>query len=117
MSFFEDCQTLLDHYVACYRHGDARGCASAYAPEAALFSPFGPPAHGRQAIETLHADWVREGAEAKRITVTGAGRNGDLGWCVAQFSEGSTVEGTSLNVLRQQPDGAWLITHCSLTET
>mgnify|MGYP003116538597 CR=1 FL=1 len=116
MNFQQDCQTLLDHYVARYRKGDAKGCAAIYAVDAALYSPYGPPVFGRDAIEKVHADWVREGAENKKITVSDAGQSGDLGWCIAHFSEGTTGTGTSLNVLMRQPDGRWEITQCSLNE-
>jgi len=81
-----------------------------------MYSPFGPPAIGRQAIEDTHLEWVSEGADNKQIIVSSADRNGDLGWCIAQFSEGTTGEGVSLNVLARQSDGRWLITHCSLNE-
>ena len=81
-----------------------------------MHSPFGPPAVGRQAIEDTHAEWVSEGADNKQITVSSAEKDGDLGWCIAQFREGTTGEGTSLNVLARQSDGRWLITYCSLNE-
>jgi len=116
MSFKQECQELLDHYVTCYQRGDAKGCASIYAVNAELYSPFGPSAVGRKAIEKTHAEWVAEGADGKQISVISASREGGLGWCVAEFSEGSTGEGVSLNVLLRQPDGSWLITHCSLNE-
>jgi ketosteroid isomerase-like protein len=116
MDFQQDCQALLDHYVACYRRGDAKGCASIYAMHAELYSPFGPPAFGREAIEKMHEDWVKEGADSKEITVSGAGRSGDLGWCIAHFSEGATGSGASLSVLARHPSGRWEITHCSLSE-
>jgi ketosteroid isomerase-like protein len=51
MSFKEECQKLFDHYVVCYRQGDAKGCASVFAEEAEMYSPFGPPSLGKQAIE------------------------------------------------------------------
>mgnify|MGYP003664986714 CR=1 FL=1 len=95
VSFKQECQKLLDHYVTCYKQGDAIG---------------------RQAIEDTHAEWVTEGAENKKIIVSSASRDGDLGWCIAEFSEGTTGEGVSLNVLARQPDDSWLITHCSLNE-
>ena len=116
MSFKQVCQKLLEHYVTCYQQGDAKGCASVFAEHAEMYSPFGPPAIGRQAIEDTHAEWVSEGAENKHIIVSNASRDGDLGWCIAEFSEGSTGEGVSLNVLSRQLDGSWLITHCSLNE-
>lgn len=116
MSFKQECEELLSQYVSSYQQGDAKGCAAVYAKNAEMFSPFGPPAIGRQAIEDAHADWVAKGADSKQIIVMSASREGDLGWCVAEFSEGSTGQGVSLNVLARQPDGNWLITHCSLNE-
>jgi len=117
MNFREECQKLLDQYVSLYRKGDAAGCASVYSLEAELYSPFGPPAIGRQAIEAAHIDWVEGGAESKEINVLSAGHSGDLGWCIARYSEGTTGSGSSLNILARQPDGSWAITHCSLNET
>ena len=116
MDFQEECQQLLDRYVTYYREGDAAGCASVYSPEAEMYSPFGPPAIGRQAIEAAHKEWVEEGADQKQINVLSAGRSGDLGWCIASFSEGATGSGFSMNILARQPDGRWAITHCSLNE-
>lgn len=116
MNFQEQCQQLLDRYVSYYRKGDAAGCASVYSSEAEMYSPFGPPAIGRQAIETAHKEWIEEGADSKQISVLSAGSSGDLGWCIANFSEGSTGSGSSMNILARQPDGSWTITHCSLNE-
>ena len=115
-NFKEECQKLFDRYVACYRTRDAAGCASIYAADAELYSPFGPPAIGSDAIKTLHEEWVQEGGEDKQITVVSAGCEGGLGWCLANFSEGSGENGYSLNVLSRQSSGAWLITRCSLNE-
>ncbi len=116
MNFQEECQQLLDQYVSYYREDDAAGCASTYVLDAELYSPFGPPAIGRQAIEETHKEWVEEGAANKQVTVLSAGHNDDLGWCVARFSEGATGGGSSVNILARQPDGNWAITHCSLNE-
>ncbi|MFT5000666.1 MAG: ketosteroid isomerase-like protein [Planctomycetota bacterium] len=116
MNFQEECQQLLDQYVSYYREGDAAGCASMYVRDAELYSPFGPTAIGRQAIEATHKEWVEDGTENKQITVLGAGHSDDLGWCIARFNEGTTVSGSSLNILARQPDGSWAITHCSLNE-
>ena len=118
MSFKQECQRLYNQYVAHYRRGNAKGCASLFAEHAEMFSPFGPPAIGRQAIEDAHSHWVEEdGAEAKNIIVSQAGSDGNIGWCLAEFSEGTEDGGVSLNVLVRQTDGRWLITHCSLNET
>lgn len=110
-------QALYDVYVESYRQRDAAGCASIFAQDAGLYSPFGPPAIGRAAIEAVQRDWVGEdGAEAKRIDVVDCGQEGDVGWCLAEYGEGAGVEGVSLNALARQADGSWLITRCSLNE-
>lgn len=116
MDFTNDCQTLLDRYVSSYRAGDAIGCASVYSLDAELYSPYGPPAIGRPAIAAMHDQWVEEGGDDKQIEVMSAGCSGDLGWCVARYSEATAGKGSSMNVLARQPDGNWLITHCSLNE-
>ena len=116
MSLKSTFQILYDEYVACYRSADAIGCAALFASDAELYYPFGPPAIGRAAIAATHEQWVSEGAEDKQITVMDAGGSGDVGWCLAQYSEGSTGRGTSLSILARQPEGNWLITHCSLNE-
>ena len=114
MSCKTDFQKLFDGYAASYRAGDAAGCASCFVPAAELFSPYGPPAIGRSAIQAIHKEWVKDGAEDKTIVVVNAGSSEDVGWCTAHYSEGATGNGTSLNVLQRQKDGSWLITHCSL---
>ncbi len=114
MNFQDICQALLDEYVSQYRAGNAVGCAAAYSTDAELYSPFGPPAIGRDAIAATHVEWVQENAQSKQIEVLKAGHTGDLGWCVANFREDTSESGISLNVLARQPDGRWLITHTSL---
>ncbi|NKB52760.1 MAG: hypothetical protein GKR97_11125 [Rhizobiaceae bacterium] len=116
MSFENDCQKLFDSYVSHYRVGDAAGCSSAFAAEAQLYSPYGAPAIGRPAIEATHKEWLADGGEDKQISVLSSGCSGDLGWCLAQFSEVDADSGTSLNVLERQADGEWLITRCSLND-
>ncbi|WP_170782911.1 YybH family protein [Ruegeria lacuscaerulensis] len=116
MTAVEVFQKLYDKYVDCYRLKDATGCASFFMDDAQLFSPYGPAAKGRKAIEATHSEWVEEGGEDKIVTVVQAGIDGQIGWCLVHFSEGTTGYGTSLNVLYRQPDGGWLISHCSLNE-
>jgi ketosteroid isomerase-like protein len=116
MDFKNDCQALFDVYLSNYRAGDAIGCASIFSLDSELYSPFGPPAIGRAAITSSHKEWVEEGGEDKQIKIVSAGCSGDLGWCVSSYSEGATGNGSSVNVLARQPDGSWLITHCSLNE-
>lgn len=116
MDFKTECGKLMDRYAAFYRAGNAEGCASVFASKAELYSPFGPLAKGRAAIEAVHREWVKEGADGKAIKVLSAGCNGDLGWCVARYSEGTTGNGSSVNILSRHPDGSWLITHSSLNE-
>lgn len=112
----EDFQSLFNTYVARYRAADASGCAALFTSDAELFSPYGPPAVGRPAIEAIHLEWFDDAAGTKNIKVVSAGSSGDLGWCLAHFSEGNEGQGTSLNVLQRQASGNWLILRCSLNE-
>jgi ketosteroid isomerase-like protein len=114
--FHAACQRLFDRYVSAYRNGDAAGCAAIFAPDAEMYSPFGPPAIGRDAIAAQHQDWVTEGADGKKLTVVASGQSGDLGWCAATFSERQTGDGHTLAVLARNATGEWDIIRCSLTE-
>lgn len=84
-----------------------------FAPDAEFYSPYGPPSIGRAAPEDTHREWVEDGAENK---VVSAGSSGQIRWCLVEYSEGSTGNGTSLNVTERQSDSTWLITYCSVSE-
>lgn len=115
MTVADEFQAVLDRYVRAYREGDADGCAAVFAEDAEMISPYGPPARGRDAIRAAHADWVRDGAAGKSVTVLRAGADGTTGWCLARFSEGDvTGDGISLSVLTRDAAGDWQITICSL---
>lgn len=114
----DELQSVLDAYLKAYRAGDAARCASVYSDNAQIFSPYGPPASGRDQIEELHCDWVAEGSPGKRLEIVEAGSDGNLAWCFARYSEGSeTGVGYSLNVFERQPGGNWLIRMSNLNET
>lgn len=109
-------QTTLDRMARAYVAGDAPACAALFTADAALHSPYAPPARGRAEIEALHHDWTR-GATAKRFEVLDWGGSGDLAWALARFSEeAETDAGISLAVFVRGPDGGWLIRMCSLNE-
>jgi uncharacterized protein (TIGR02246 family) len=113
-SFEVQAQALMDQMAAAYRAGDAAGCAALFTTDATVLSPYATATHGRDAIEALHRVWTAA-ANSKRITVIEAGQSGDLGWCLAAYSEELvTGNGTSLCTLVRQPDGSWLIRLCSL---
>ena len=118
MAIREELQGLYNAYAAAYSVGDAGACAAVFAPDGELFSPYAPPARGREAIEALHKDWTRDGVGDKQLVVVAAGGSGDLAWCLASYSEGlATGNGTSLNVFEGQPNGNWLIRVCSLNSS
>ena len=115
MAFKDEAQALFDRMAAAYRAGDAAGCAACFTDDARLLSPYAVEAQGRAAIEALHRDWTGHGGSEKTLTVIEAGCEGDTGWCLATYSEGDvTGDGKSLGIVRRQPDGSWLISHCCL---
>jgi uncharacterized protein (TIGR02246 family) len=107
-------QAMMDQMAAACRAGDAAGCAALFTTDATFFSPYAIATRGRDAIEALHRVWTAE-ANSKRLTVVEAGHSGDLGWCLAAYSEEDvTGNGTALSTLVRQPDGNWQIRLCSL---
>ena len=115
MSIKDELQRVYDAYQAAYRAKDAAGCAALFTSDGAVYSPYGPPGLGRDAVSALHADWVQLGGEYKTLRVVEAGTSGDLAWCLTAYSD-EHDKGMSLSVLERQPDGAWLIRACSLTQ-
>ena len=115
-------QAVFDAYVERYLAADAAGAASFYAQDAAIFSPFGPPVHGRDTLTKLHLEWFEEGEINKKIEVIDATAESSIGFCTAQYSadipqeDGSVLldSGTSLNTFEKQTDGTWKIKHTSL---
>ena len=117
MSLQTELEALLDIYVEAYRRQDAEGCAATFTPNALLVSPFGPPARGRAEIERVHMEWTAEDeAKDKVIEIAEGGGSEDCAWCLAEFSEGATGQGTSLMVFERGASGEWLLRMCSLNE-
>ena len=73
MSIRDDLQKLFDLYAAAYQAGDATACATMFALNGELYSPYAPPARGRAAIEALHQVWTQEGGSSKHVIVIDAG--------------------------------------------
>jgi len=102
-----DLQAVFDAYVTAYRSSDATDCAAVFLYHAEMYSPYGRPALGREAICKTHVQWLKEQAEGKVVTVRFADGDSDVAWCLAEYAEGdSTGRGTALSVLERQPDGA-----------
>ena len=114
MSIHDELQALMNSMAKAYRAGDAPGCASLFTRDGALYSPYAPPALGRDAIDALHRDWT-QGGQNKQLRVIDAGVSGDLAWCHTAYSEGdASGNGTSLSILERQANGQWLIRICML---
>ena len=114
----QELQSVWDRYVAAYKAGDAAGCAAVFTPDAAVYSPYGPPAIGRAAIAAQHSEWVKLGGDGKTLIIEGAGSSGDLAWCLLRYSEGEVAgNGTNLTVFERQAGGNWLARISSLNET
>ena len=61
---------LIDGYLTAYAACDAQGCAAIFTADGALYSPYGPPAHGHAEIAATHVKWFAENEEDKTIEVT-----------------------------------------------
>jgi uncharacterized protein (TIGR02246 family) len=116
-------QSIMNSYLERYAAHDSKGCADLYTEDAVILSPYGPPAIGRTAIRDEHATWFLEGETNKSMTVLDAALDGATGFCLVAYSadisgeQGQTrIYGASLNTLKKDPDGKWLIHQTSLNE-
>ena len=110
-------QAVLDRYVAAYIAKDAAGCAAVFMPDGVVYSSYGPPALGRDAIAAQHREWVNYGGKNKSLLIQDMGGHGDTAWCLARYSEGEVKgSGMSLMVFARSPSGDWLVLKCSMTE-
>ena len=101
--------TLIRAYLEAYRAQDAEGCARAFATDGALYSPFDPPAQGREAIASTHSQWWTVREEDKRLELMEFHDHGESGHCLLRWSarvaqdgapnEFKTESGLSLCVL------------------
>lgn len=115
MTVLPDFQALMDRMTAAYRAGDAAACSAMFTTDAELYSPYAPPALGREAIEALHREWTRDGVPDKELKVLQAGRSNETAWTLSSYSEdGGKTRGISLCVWQREGDGNWRIHLCSL---
>lgn len=103
---------LISSYLSAYSKQDSEGCSRAFTPDGALFSPYGPPARGRQAIAATHSEWFAEEEEDKHLEVLEFHQIGDSAHCLLGWSarvpneEGgfSVASGVSLCILTVEGD-------------
>ena len=79
-------QTMLDKYLAAYSDHDAVRCAATFAPDGALFSPFGQPVKGRDAIADEHREWFKANEQNKQFGILEFQQSGELGHCLLSWS-------------------------------
>ena len=82
----DDLMKLVRSYLAAYSARDARSCSRAFTQDGALFSPYGPPARGHEAIATTHSEWFAENEEDKCLDVLEFHQTGDSGHCLLGWS-------------------------------
>ena len=118
----EPIEALVDALLEASRRHDAKACASLFAEDAVLLSPYGPIARGREAIEATHRSWFAEGETNKRLDILETRLSGDTGYCMLAYAgdyvqpDGSVVteRGVSLNALARTERGDWIIRVSSL---
>ena len=123
MSVRAEIEELFQRYCAAYDAGEAEACGAGYAEDGQIYSPYGPPAKGRDAIVELHRDWVSEGEENKRMSILEMGGTPDAPWCLASYSgeipdpDGGSPHierGVALHVFRRHPSEGLQIVVSSL---
>ena len=82
----EQLMQSVNAYMAAYSAKDSNGCARIFTSDGALFSPYGPPARGREAIAATHLEWFAENEEDKRLEVLEFHENGESGSCLLGWS-------------------------------
>lgn len=115
-------QAVLDDWVTCFSAGDIEGATDIYAPDGAIYSPYGTHAVGREALLETHAEWHAAGETNKSVEILEARIDGDLAYAMAKYSgdypqdDGTSIteSGVSLNIFTRQADGGWKIQISSL---
>ena len=77
---------LIDQYLSAYSEKDAEGCAKAFMPDGALYSPYGPPAIGSLAIADTHLEWFADPEEDKKLDLLEFQQFGESGYCLLGWS-------------------------------
>ncbi|MEM8651737.1 MAG: hypothetical protein AAGF54_14480 [Pseudomonadota bacterium] len=77
---------LIDQYLSAYSEKDAAGCAKAFTSDGALYSPYGPPAKGSQAIAETHMEWFADPEEDKKLEMLEFQQFGESGYCLLGWS-------------------------------
>lgn len=115
MQALPDFQKLLDRMTLAYRTGHADACAAMFTVDAQLYSPYAPPAIGRAAIQSLHAEWIGQGVADKELEIIDAGGSQGSAWSLNRYAEDEgRIRGVSLTVWQLDTDGEWRIRMCSL---
>ena len=115
MSVRDELEALCALWLESFSSGDVAACADLYTEDGAIYSPYGPPAIGREAITQTHQAWLDSGETNKKVEVLDAGGDGDTTYLVASYSgdypteDGSyqTESGKVLSVCTRQTDGRW----------
>jgi uncharacterized protein (TIGR02246 family) len=124
VGFSAEMQAVMAEYLAAYRASDAGRCAAIYTSDATIYSPFGPPVQGRDAIAAAHESWVATGEDNKHIDILDCAASGDLGYCLVAYSARVSDDdgtdrleaGTNLMAMVRE-GGAWRIRLSSMNET
>ncbi len=124
MSFRDDMEALLAAYLAAYKSRDAAKCAALYAEGATIYSPFGPPITGRDAIAAAHSAWFAHGETNKRLDIIDCAATGFAGYCLLAYSsdipaaDGTLTHDAGTNLCAMvRHEGLWQIRYSSMNET
>ncbi|MBL8893232.1 MAG: hypothetical protein JNJ53_01445 [Rhizobiales bacterium] len=108
LTFRNELDTIGARFIACYKRGDAMGCAEGYTVDAIILMPGTPPIRGRTEIAASIQAAMDSGLQIESFTTTHAEADGSVGYAT-QIQHGSNGDGHVMLAMRRDEDGLWAI--------
>ncbi len=115
MSIEQEIENLNQLWVQSFIAKDAAACTKLFTEDGWIFSPYSKEAHGHDAIQQTHQEWIDAEEKNKSLTLVEISVVGNLAYTIVSYSgdydqdDGSifTETGKSVNVYKRQSDGNW----------
>jgi len=111
----EEVQKIADEWVGLFMSHDVDGCVETFAPDGVIYHPYGHPAEGRDALRSLHEEWLNGGETNKKLTVIDGRISGDMAYYIGRYAgdypndDGTfhTESGVVVAVYHRDADSKW----------